>query len=163
MQLKDERPDQPRFDYFSRHFEEIDVRLENFGREFGWKLVKNPLRKPERDLCKAGEARILFGIYLEGDWLTLDLEAPFLHTAGCTAIYDPVPDMRFLKINNFVEHETFDNIKANLDAFLHRAVEFAQECTLPTLTESGCYAVSEGWCVMSLEALKKRARNLNLG
>ncbi len=153
-----ERPDQPRFDHFSRHFEEIDERLEDFGRQFGWELIKNPLRKPERDLCKAGEARILFGIYLEGNWLTLDPRAPFLHTAGMTAIYDPVPDMRFLKRSRFAEHETFDHIKANLDAFLHRAVEFALKCTLPTQMEDGCYTVPEGWCVISPEALAKRAQ-----
>ena len=39
--MKKERPDQPRFDHFSRHFEAIDDRLEAFGRQFGWELVKN--------------------------------------------------------------------------------------------------------------------------
>lgn len=157
MELKPERPDQPRFDHFSRHFEEVDEQLEMFGGEFSWNLIRNPLCHPGRELCQTGEARILFGIYLEGNWLTLNPSAPFLHTAGMTAIYNPVPDMRFLRINNFAEHETFEYVKANLDDFLHRAVEFARECRLPTLTEEGCYAVPEGWCVMSSDSLRKRA------
>ena len=152
-----ERPDQPRFDYFSRHFEQIDDQLEAFGRQFGWELIKNPLRKPERDLHKIGIMRVMLGIYLEGNWLELDVDAPFLHTAGVTAIYRPVPDLGFFRRIVLVEHETFDNIKANLDQILYRGMNAAETWVLPSKTEfagGGCYTVPEGWCVASKESLK---------
>jgi len=149
-----ERPDQPRFDHFSRHFEEIDDELERFGSEHGWELKINPLRKPERDLHKITEATFMFGIWVEGNWLTLDRNTPLLHNVGITVVYEPEPILGFIRSVPFAEHQTFDCVKANLGQFLHRLLDFYQECVLPMRIEEDerigpCYTVPEGWLVKS--------------
>lgn len=140
------RPDQPRFDHFSHHFEQLDNRLEEFGNEYGWELIKNPLRMPSREMRHRTDVNILFSIQLEGHWLKLDPEAPFLHRIACCAIYQPVSDLRFFKEQVITEHQPFDYVKENLDYLLPIALKFASECKLPTLTTNGFYLIPEGWC-----------------
>lgn len=141
------RPDQPLFDHFSLHFERIDSRLEQFCKENGWELRKNPLRKPGREVRFRDKADFLLSIDLEGYWLNLDPDASFLHSIACSTMYKPVSDMYFFKRQMLAEHKQFDFVEENLEIFFQNALKFAKECKLPTLTCEGFYFVPEGWCV----------------
>jgi len=141
---------QARFDHFSCIFEQIDDRLSNFADEFGWEIIK---RRAGRDLYKVREATFVFGIHVDGEWRELDLEAPMLYTVSTTVFFDPASDLRCVKNNYLAVSQTFDYVKANLDALWQHAVDLYEECPLPTQrTEEnygGFYSVPEGWNVGS--------------
>jgi hypothetical protein len=86
------RPDDQRFDEFTKHFTQLDPKLLTFAQNAGFSLERNAFHEPCRYLRKAGNPHWLILILLDRYWRTSEIETNMEHTVRVIADYCPPTD-----------------------------------------------------------------------
>jgi hypothetical protein len=132
------RPDQDRFEQFSRHFEAIDAEVETFSAEHRMHLDKNLLRQPGRVLRKKGNPEYLIDISLSGHWLKLPFSVDLPHTVSVIAYFEPT-DGQFIwrMYSDLVRNEPFSVLRKNLPDYLTGAMKLIAQWSPEIILRDG--------------------------
>jgi hypothetical protein len=139
------RPDQERFERFSRHFEMIDSEVNSFAKEHGFEVIKNLNRQPGRILRKQGNPLQLIDVFLDGHWLQLEYQEDLPHSVGVAVYYQPPQGKRLVKKLMLVERQPFSLVRESLDSLLQTGLQLLDSWPVPALSEEKQDAANQGW------------------
>lgn len=132
------RPDQDRFDAFSKHFQVLDDELSAYCAANNFKLEKNLLRQPGRVLRREGNPHFLVDFSLSGYWLEMEFREDMPHTITAIGYYEPPESEYIWKISReIVTRELFSRIVANLRIHLDQACHFIGQWTPEVMLKGG--------------------------
>jgi hypothetical protein len=132
------RPDQDRFDAFSRHLDVLDGELSTYCALGGFELEKNLLRQPGRVLRRRGNPEFLIDVALSGYWLEMDFSDDLPHTITAIGYYERPGSMYVYRMARvIVANEPFSYLTRNLRNHLDSARELIANWSPQVMREHG--------------------------
>ena len=135
------RPDQERFERYSRPWESMDGLLGDFAERHELQaLEKNANRYSEPD---PGDAQailsLLIDIYQDDHWLDVEYRSDLPHSFAAVAFYEPPQDRLSLwKMKEMLlEHQPFSVIEARLEECLERSLRLLASWTPEVIVQRG--------------------------
>jgi hypothetical protein len=145
------RPDQDRFELFTKQFEALDPFLTRFGVDHGFQLERNVNRYPCRILRRRGNPQFLIDIYQDDHWLQVDYRSDLPYSIAAAAFYVPPENtLQLWKLSKvIVGHKSFTDIERRIREYMNTALEFSKSLSSEIILQ-------QGQCLRNLKAENER-------